>query len=40
MDTFITKLQEQNRIAVPLAYVETLRLRKGDKVRVSIERVR
>ena len=39
-ETFICKLQAKNRVAIPVAYVETMKLKQGDKVRVSIEKVR
>ena len=39
-ETFIVKMQEQNRIAIPKQYIEILKLKKDDKVRIIIEKVR
>jgi bifunctional DNA-binding transcriptional regulator/antitoxin component of YhaV-PrlF toxin-antitoxin module len=40
METFTVKLQGQNRIVIPQAQAEILKLKKGDKLRVSVEKVR
>lgn len=40
METFVVKLQRQNRIVIPQANAEILRLKKGDKLRVSVEKVK
>ncbi len=39
-ETFIAKIQAQNRIVIPILYVEALKVREGDKVRISIEKVK
>jgi len=39
-ETFIAKIQAQGRIVIPILYMETLKVKEGDKVRVSIEKVR
>ena len=39
-ETFIVKMQAQNRIAVPIEYVEVMKLKEGDKVRVILEKVK
>ncbi len=36
----IAKMQALNRIAIPKDYVEVLKLKEGDKVRVTVEKVR
>ena len=38
-ETFIVRVLEANRITIPQEYVEVLKLKKGDKVRVSVEKV-
>ena len=40
METFVVKLQRQNRIVIPQGNAEILKLKKGDKLRVSVEKVR
>jgi bifunctional DNA-binding transcriptional regulator/antitoxin component of YhaV-PrlF toxin-antitoxin module len=39
-ETFTVKLQAQNRIVIPQANAEILKLKQGDKLRVKIEKVR
>lgn len=39
-ESFIVKVLEANRITIPQEYIEVLKLKKGDKVRVSVERVK
>lgn len=39
-ETFIAKFQKQKRIAIPQNYVELLKLKAGDKLRITIEKVK
>ena len=39
MESFVGVLQSQNRLVIPRAVCEILKLKKGMKVRVSIEKV-
>ena len=38
-ETFVVRLQAQNRIVIPEAIAELLGLKKGEKLRVSVEKV-
>ncbi|MFA5714762.1 MAG: hypothetical protein WC998_03410 [Candidatus Paceibacterota bacterium] len=38
-ESFIVEVQVLRRIAIPKATYETLGLQKGDKVRVTVEKV-
>lgn len=40
MEEFVVKLQKQNRIVIPQAQAELMKLKQGDKLRVKIEKVR
>lgn len=37
-ESFIAEVQSQNRLVIPLAVFELLKLKQGMKVRVSIEK--
>lgn len=39
-ETFIVKIQAQNRILIPKIILETAKLKRGDKVRIVIEKVK
>jgi len=39
-ENFVGKIQEQSRIAIPCIITEILKLQKGDKVRIQIEKVK
>lgn len=38
-EMFLVKLQEQNRIVIPQAVAEVLKVKKGDKIRITAEKV-
>lgn len=38
-ETFVVEVQEQKRIAIPKVIYDLMKLKKGDKVRVSVEKV-
>lgn len=39
-ETFLVKIQAQNRILIPKIVLETSKLKEGDKVRIIIEKVK
>ena len=39
-ETFIAVVLEDNRVTIPLATAEVIKIKKGSKVRIIIERVR
>ena len=39
-ETFIAKLQERRRLVIPLLITEALKLKAGNKIRVTVERVK
>jgi bifunctional DNA-binding transcriptional regulator/antitoxin component of YhaV-PrlF toxin-antitoxin module len=39
METFIAEVQAQNRIVIPLNVFEFLKLKRGNKIRVIIEKL-
>jgi bifunctional DNA-binding transcriptional regulator/antitoxin component of YhaV-PrlF toxin-antitoxin module len=39
-ETFIVRVLEANRITIPMEYAEVLNLKKGQKVRITIEVVK
>jgi len=38
-ENYMAKIQAQNRIIIPNLYMETLKLKVGDKVRINIEKI-
>jgi hypothetical protein len=39
-ETFIAKVVGENRISIPQLVIDTMKIEKGQKVRVTIEKVR
>lgn len=38
-ETFIGRLQVKNRVVIPPNYITVLKLKQGDKIRVTIEKI-
>jgi len=39
-ETFIAKIQAKNRVVIPILTAEVLKLKQGDKIRVTIEKIK
>lgn len=38
-ESFITEVRAQNRIAIPLVVCQVMKLKKGSKIRVVVEKL-
>ena len=39
-ETFIVRVQEQNRLVIPKVIYDIMKLKRGDRIRISIEKVK